>query len=203
MKSSKSRDSSKDRYTLSSKANRHSQFVTYTLGDSVAAIVLLWCWTPQAFMDVAIEGENIGRLVLELRGDVVPKTVRNFVGLFPKYKGSIFHRIIPQFVIQGGDYENRNGTGGESIYGKRFDDENFELKHDKYVLSMANAGPNTNGSQFFITLGKQEHLDGKHVVFGKVVETPESVKILQRMEAVGSSYGSVSEEVKIVDIGLL
>eukprot|EP00070_Physeter_catodon_P036470 XP_028343364.1 peptidyl-prolyl cis-trans isomerase-like [Physeter catodon] len=157
----------------------------------------------QAYMDIAIEGEPIGRLFLELRGDVVPKTVKNFIGRFSEYKGSIFHRIIPQFVIQGGDYENRNGTGGKSIYGKTFRDENFDLKHDKYVLSMANAGPHTNGSQFFITLEKLEHLDGKHVVFGKVLETPESVKILQRMEAVGSSYGSVSEEVKIADIGLL
>lgn len=157
----------------------------------------------EAFMDISIDGESVGRLLLELRGDIVPKTVQNFIGLFEKYKGSTFHRIIPEFVIQGGDYENHNGTGGRSIYGKSFPDENFVLKHDKHVLSMANAGPDTNGSQFFITLGKQEHLDGKHVVFGRVIESPESEKILQRMEAVGSGYGGVSAEVKIVDIGLV
>ncbi|EPT31956.1 cyclophilin [Toxoplasma gondii TgCatPRC2] len=155
----------------------------------------------KAYMDIDIDGEHAGRIILELREDIAPKTVKNFIGLFDKYKGSVFHRIIPDFMIQGGDFENHNGTGGHSIYGRRFDDENFDLKHERGVISMANAGPNTNGSQFFITTVKTEWLDGRHVVFGKI--TTESWPTVQAIEALGGSGGRPSKVAKITDIGLL
>lgn len=115
------------------------------------------------------------------------------------FKDSIFHRIIPQFMAQGGDFTNGNGTGGESIYGSKFSDENFKLKHQKeYLLSMANAGPNTNGSQFFITFIKTPWLDGRHVVFGEVLKGKE---IVDMMEKVGSQSGRTSKKVVIADSG--
>ena len=118
------------------------------------------------------ELEYLGRIIIELFDDIVPNTVENFLHMTQyKYKGSIFHRIIKDFVIQGGDFINGNGTGSQSIYGSKFPDENFDLKHDeKYLLSMANSGPNTNGCQFFITLNVLPNLDNKHVVFGKLYD---------------------------------
>ncbi|XP_034626802.1 peptidyl-prolyl cis-trans isomerase D isoform X1 [Trachemys scripta elegans] len=154
---------------------------------------------PRVFFDVDIGGERVGRIVLELFADVVPKTTENFralctgeKGIGPTtgkplhYKGCPFHRIIKKFMIQGGDFSNQNGTGGESIYGEKFEDENFHYKHDRAgLLSMANAGPNTNGSQFFITTVPTPHLDGKHVVFGQVVKGMGVAKILENVEVNG------------------
>ncbi len=168
---------------------------------------------PRVFFDITIGGQAAGRIVFELRADVVPKTAENFrclctgekgVGKSGKslhYKGSVFHRVIPEFMCQGGDITMGNGMGGESIYGPKFDDENFKLKHSEAgVLSMANAGKNTNGSQFFITTVPCRHLNGKHVVFGKVTE---GMKVVKQMEAAGSGAGKTSQKVIIADCGQL
>eukprot|EP00195_Chlamydomonas_chlamydogama_P015502 CAMPEP_0202899890 /NCGR_PEP_ID=MMETSP1392-20130828/9179_1 /ASSEMBLY_ACC=CAM_ASM_000868 /TAXON_ID=225041 /ORGANISM="Chlamydomonas chlamydogama, Strain SAG 11-48b" /LENGTH=275 /DNA_ID=CAMNT_0049586185 /DNA_START=55 /DNA_END=882 /DNA_ORIENTATION=+ len=160
----------------------------------------------KVFFDVAIGGQPAGRVVMELKDDVVPKTCTNFKELCKRppgqgFKASKFHRIIPNFMCQGGDFTRGNGTGGVSIYGARFADENFKLRHlGPGVLSMANAGPNTNGSQFFLCTAETAWLDGKHVVFGQVIEGYEVVKA---MEACGSRSGQTSLEVTISDCGEL
>ncbi|XP_041065576.1 peptidyl-prolyl cis-trans isomerase-like isoform X1 [Carcharodon carcharias] len=161
---------------------------------------------PRVYFDINIDKKPAGRVVFELRKDVVPKTAENFRQLCLRergagYKGSVFHRIIPDFMCQGGDFTNGNGTGGKSIYGSKFEDENFHLKHDgPGILSMANAGPNTNGSQFFICTAATDWLNGKHVVFGKVVE---GMNVVKSMEATGSRTGQTNVTVSIADCGEL
>merc|ERR1712170_134393 len=168
---------------------------------------------PVVFFDVTIGGQAAGRITMELYADKTPKTAENFralctgekgVGKSGKplhFKGSSFHRVIPGFMCQGGDFTRGNGTGGESIYGMKFEDENFSLKHTGAgILSMANAGPNTNGSQFFICTAKTSWLDGKHVVFGQVVEGKDVVK---KIESYGSQSGKCSQKITVVDAGQL
>ena len=160
---------------------------------------------PKVALDVTIDGKPAGTITFELFADTVPKTAENFRALCTgekgtgksgkplSYAGSPFHRIIPGFMIQGGDFTRGNGTGGESIYGEKFADENFERKHTSPgLLSMANAGPNTNGSQFFITVAETPWLDGKHVVFGQVVE---GMDVVKKMEEQGSRSGQTRTDV--------
>jgi len=166
---------------------------------------------PYVFFDIKIGDQEVGRLVLELFADKCPKTAENFRALCTgekgigkkgkplHFKGSIFHRVIENFMLQGGDFTNFDGTGGESIYGEKFEDENFDIKHTgPGILSMANAGPNTNGSQFFVCATDCPHLDKKHVVFGQVVKGLMIVKILELVEKDGEKP---TERCEIVDCG--
>jgi peptidylprolyl isomerase len=168
---------------------------------------------PRVFFDITIGPLAVGRVVMELRADVVPKTAENFRALCTgekgtgrsgkplHFKGSTFHRVIPQFMAQGGDFTAGDGTGGESIYGAKFADENFKLKHTgPGVLSMANSGPGTNGSQFFLCTTETSWLDDKHVVFGRVVE---GLAVVKEIESVGSKSGAPSAKVTIYDCGEL
>merc|ERR1719472_578464 len=165
---------------------------------------------PRVFFDMTVGGQSAGRVVFELYADTVPKTAENFRALCTgekgmgqagkplHFKGSTFHRVIPGFMCQGGDFTRGDGRGGESIYGGKFADEGFSGKAGKHTgagcLSMANAGPNTNGSQFFVCTGETPHLDGKHVVFGKVVE---GMDVVKQIESVGSRDGKTSQQVVI------
>ena len=166
-------------------------------------------FTTSVYMDVSIDGSEARRITMGLYGDVVPKTVENFRALCTgekgkplHFEGTSFHRIIPGFMAQGGDFESGDGKGGTSIYGKTFSDENFQFSHiEPGLLSMANSGPDTNGSQFFITTAPSDFLDGKHVVFGKVIE---GMEVLKAMEACGTKKtGAVIKPVKITACGEL
>ena len=169
--------------------------------------------TQKVYFDIEVDGESWGRITFGLFGDTVPKTAANFATLCDgsagvgnsgkplHFKGSKFHRVIPGFMAQGGDFTAGNGTGGESIYGNKFNDENFDLKHTKpYLLSMANSGANTNGSQFFITFKETPWLNGKHVVYGEVIDGSD---VVDRLEKIGSNSGSTSKTAIIADSGIL
>lgn len=161
---------------------------------------------PHVYFDIAATDKPLGRIVMELRADIVPKTAENFRALCTGekgygYKGSTFHRIIPKFMCQGGDFTNHNGTGGKSIYGEKFEDENFELKHTgPGILSMANNGPNSNGSQFFLTTVKTSWLDNRHVVFGSVVD---GMSVVKKAESYGTQSGKTTHNIIITNCGQL
>ncbi|KAG2428847.1 hypothetical protein HYH02_014259 [Chlamydomonas schloesseri] len=168
---------------------------------------------PIVFFDITADGAPVGRVEMELYADDVPKTAENFralctgekgVGRAGKplhFKGSTFHRVIPNFMCQGGDFTRGNGTGGESIYGEKFPDENFKHRHTgPGVLSMANAGPNTNGSQFFLCTVETPWLDGKHVVFGRVCK---GMDVVKKVEGYGSQSGKTRATITIADCGQL
>ena len=161
---------------------------------------------PVCFFDITANDQPLGRIEMTLRADVVPKTAENFRALCTGekgfgYKGSPFHRVITQFMCQGGDFTRQNGTGGKSIYGEKFADENFQLKHTgPGVLSMANAGPNTNGSQFFLCTVETNWLDGKHCVFGNVTK---GMDVVKKVESYGSQNGQTSAKIIVADCGQL
>lgn len=161
---------------------------------------------PKVFFDIYVDGRDIGRIEIELRKDTVPKTAENFRCLCTGergfgFKGNTFHKIIPDYMLQGGDFTNCDGTGGRSIYGSKFEDENFTLKHNEPgILSMANSGPNTNSSQFMITTMETRWLDDKQVVFGKVIE---GMNVVNNLMKYGTADGGTKGRVYINDCGQL
>jgi len=162
--------------------------------------------THKLLMSIDIDGKPAGDIEIGLFGEVVPKTAENFralctgeggktaSGIQKTYKGNHFHRVIPKFMIQGGDFTRGDGRGGESIYGEKFNDENFDIKHFKGCLSMANSGPNSNGSQFFITVADTKWLDGKHVVFGKITK---NMELVHQIERLGTQSGAPLKRITI------
>lgn len=169
--------------------------------------------TSKTYLEVQIDGQSAGKITIGLFGDTVPRTVENFAALCSgergmgasgqplSYKNTPLHRIIPGFMAQGGDTTSGDGTGGESIFAQSFDDENFKLKHEKpYLLSMANAGPNTNGSQFFITFKETPWLNGHHVVFGEVLD---GFDIVKQLEQIGTQDGTPTKSAVITNAGVV
>ncbi|KAI5145964.1 peptidyl-prolyl cis-trans isomerase B (cyclophilin B), partial [Nematocida parisii] len=162
---------------------------------------------PVVYLDISSNNKFIGKLRIQLASNIVPRTVNNFLKLATGnvkdksgYKNSIFHRVIKGFMIQGGDIINGNGTGSISIYGSKFKDENFNIPHKKYCISMANSGRDTNGSQFFITTGDTDWLNGKHVVFGEVISGTEVLAEIENIRC--DRNDRPINEVKVVDCGV-
>jgi cyclophilin family peptidyl-prolyl cis-trans isomerase len=157
----------------------------------------------KVYLDVSANNKYIGRIIIELFNEIVPKTANNFYELCKnkKYQNTKFHRIIKDFMIQGGDIDNLDGRGGSSIYGETFDDENFDITHDHAgLLSMANRGKNTNGSQFFITTNSAKHLDGQHVVFGRVIN---GMEVVMNIEHVRTVEDKPTFDIYVSDCGIV
>ncbi|CAF1222850.1 unnamed protein product [Didymodactylos carnosus] len=179
---------------------------TVNYGPSQASLPMKNEMNPVVYFEIEIDDDPRGRLVMELFQHALPRTAQNFLALTTNqlgygYRLSYFHRIIPGFMAQAGDFERSDGTGGYSIYGDKFEDEGFMFRHDRPgLLSMANSGPHTNGSQFFVTFVPCPHLDNKHVVFGQLIQ---GFHLLKDLEMSGSDGGEVTREVKIADSGRL